>query len=342
MNSVTAVQLICRLGHECSPRPASLAAGQGPCRACAGKDPAHAEARFWERVAELGATPAEGAVYVNTTTRVALTCRRGHACAPTPKTVLRGQGPCLACGGRDPRSAEAAFWARIAELGAKPEDGATYTNNNTKVPLICKEGHRCSPWPLSVLAGKGICSTCAGVNPLVVEARFWEQVGTLGAVPAPGCVYVNAHTPVTLLCINGHLCTPVPSQTLAGVGICGQCRVRFDRVYLLQHFPAGAIKVGIASSKLRVAAHVTRGYSPVAEWWNLEHRAACTAERTTLQFWRSNGWAEVPAAPRDGRSETTSRAHLEETFRYITGELGAPTVATLSGFVTSAECMRRP
>src|SRR4051812_21106830 len=59
------------------------------------------EEAFWSRVAALGAIAAPGATYRNSHTPVSLICAQGHSCAPRPDNLLRGQGPCQTCAGRD-------------------------------------------------------------------------------------------------------------------------------------------------------------------------------------------------------------------------------------------------
>ena len=55
--------------------------------------------QFFESVARLGASPVPGATYNGATSPVALICAVGHACAPTPSSVQRGQGICDICAG---------------------------------------------------------------------------------------------------------------------------------------------------------------------------------------------------------------------------------------------------
>jgi hypothetical protein len=57
---------------------------------------------------------------------VALICAAGQECAPAPKDVLRGRGLCSICARKDPAAAEAAFRARVEDLGARPAPGARY------------------------------------------------------------------------------------------------------------------------------------------------------------------------------------------------------------------------
>ncbi|MCZ2825991.1 MULTISPECIES: hypothetical protein [unclassified Modestobacter] len=99
------MQLICRAGHRCAPRPIDLKEGQGLCPVCARRSPRSAEAKFLARVAAFDAQLAPGARYVNAHTPVQLICQQGHQCAPRPVSLKQGQRPCLACNRSDSRKA---------------------------------------------------------------------------------------------------------------------------------------------------------------------------------------------------------------------------------------------
>ena len=114
--------VLCENGHHCWPRPHDVARGTGICRACAGQDPAIAEARFRARVAEQGGTVT--GPYKGANTPVSCVCKKGHPCAPRPASIQQGNGICRICGGQDAPGfarlraiGEAAFRARVAELG---------------------------------------------------------------------------------------------------------------------------------------------------------------------------------------------------------------------------------
>jgi len=98
--------------------------------------------------------------------------------------------------------------------------------------------------------------------------------------------------------------------------------VVFDRVYLLLQ-PLISVKVGVASGESRVRRHLARGYQLVTEWRGLTHTQARDVERQTIAWWRSQGWPQVEAAPKDGRTETTSSEHLDATLAWIEGLLVA-------------------
>jgi len=150
----------CATGHECTPRPNHVIEGIGICRSCARNDPAFAEAAFRARLAELGVTLLEPE-WLGANVPHRILCAAGHECAPRPHGIARGKSPCRTCASRDSKAAEAAFRARLAELGAtllEPE----WLGVNHPHRVLCAAGHECGPHPASVAAGRGICRICAG------------------------------------------------------------------------------------------------------------------------------------------------------------------------------------
>lgn len=178
VNKDVPVDCVCRHGHPCSPRPATLRHGHGMCRACAGKDPVNAEVEFRRRVTELGGRVV--GEWKGCDVPLACVCAVGHACHPMPTNVQRGQGICRTCVGQDSAASEAAFRARVAELGGEilePE----WLGSDKPHRIRCRHGHVGAPCPSSVQQGAGICRTCAGktwdafyvvVNPELRRLKF--------------------------------------------------------------------------------------------------------------------------------------------------------------------------
>lgn len=326
VDAQTPVAVICAAGHACSPSPSHVQQGHDLCSTCSGMSSAQAAAKFAGRVAALGGTFAPGAVYVNNHTPVALRCRRGHPCAPRPRGVLQGQGLCARCYAQDGAAqGEEQFRETVTWAGAAFAPGAVYVNSATPVALRCALSHACSPRPSDVQKGQGICRVCADKDPATAEADFRERVATQGAVFAPGAKYRGAGVPVPLICADGHPCSPRPNSVQQGGGVCAQCAVSHNRVYLVGHAGAGAIKVGVASGEGRVNTHRGHGYARVACWEGLAHHRALEVEAAVIAFWRDNGWPQVDAAPKDGRTETTSNDHQSATLAWLTDRLGLST-----------------
>jgi hypothetical protein len=157
-NNKTPHRVRCAAGHFCTPYPSSVVlAGKGVCRTCAGQDPVAAETRFRARLAELRAELLEP-VWLGVNTPHRVRCAAGHECSPWPTSVLGGQGICRACAGSDPAAAEAAFRARLAELGAELLE--PYHGSGQPHRVRCAAGHECMPRPSGVQQGVGICHIC--------------------------------------------------------------------------------------------------------------------------------------------------------------------------------------
>jgi hypothetical protein len=207
----------CAAGHECRPRPGDVLRGGGVCRTCAGQDPAVAEARFRTRLAKLGATLLEP--YHGSGVPHQVRCVAGHECWPRPNNLSFGRGICKICACNDPTDAEIRFCARVARLGGKVI--GAYRGGHIPVEVRCAAGHPCAPQPSSVLAGQGLCRTCAGQDPAVAEARFRARLDELDATLLEP--YRNRHTPVRVRCAAGHECSPRSGSVLNGGGICRTC-----------------------------------------------------------------------------------------------------------------------
>jgi hypothetical protein len=175
---------LCREGHACNPKPASVQQGQGICITCAGHDPADAERRFRARLAELGAVLL--GPYKGSGTAVHVRCAVGHDCYPRPSTVMRGNGPCRACGRGSPKQAEADFRARLAELGATPLFDK-WLGARTPHPVRCANGHECHPCPNGVRKGEGICKSCSWAWDIfyVVTGKRGVKFGITSRNPRP-------------------------------------------------------------------------------------------------------------------------------------------------------------
>jgi len=322
VNSRTSVELRCALGHDTRVLPSSLLRGVGFCKVCAGNDQKSAERAFFGAVEAQGGQRLETSLYKNAKTRVPVRCAQGHLCSPVPGEVKKGGQICVVCSRRDPEAtAQACFDAARAQ-GAQLTTESVYRNNKAPIPMLCAKGHACTPTANHILRGQGICRICARNDPATAEAEFFARARALGATRTENSRYVNANTPVELRCSAGHLCTPAPSRLQQGRGLCEQCTVIYDRVYLLTHPRARAIKVGIASGEYRAAGHCGRGYQLVAQWTGLAHDQARRAEQVVLTRWKQRGYEPVPHVPKDGSTETAPLEHLEETRELLVRLLG--------------------
>lgn len=245
----------CTAGHSCSPRPGHVQQGRGICRTCAGKDPQRAEAEFRARLAELGATLLEP-VWLGSVTPHRVRCAAGHDCAPRPGNVRRGEGVCRTCAGKDSEQTEAAFRARLAELGATLLE-PTWLGANTPHQVRCGAGHDCTPRPGNVRDGGGICRTCSGMDPRLAEAAFRARLTAMGATLLEP-TWLGANTPHRVRCVAGHDCTPRPASLRDGAGICSACAGReWDVLYVVAN-DLEVVKFGITSGDPRPRLRVHR------------------------------------------------------------------------------------
>jgi hypothetical protein len=179
-----------------------------------------AEAAFRARLADLGATLLEPA-WLGSAVRHRVRCAEGHDCAPMPTSVRRGQGVCQACGGNSPAAAEAAFRARLAELGATLLEPA-WLGANSRHRVRCAAGHESAPRPANVQQGHGVCLACVGNDAARAEAVFRARLAELGATllePA----WLGTAVRHRIRCAAGHESAPLPGNLRRGQGICKTC-----------------------------------------------------------------------------------------------------------------------
>lgn len=218
------VACICPNGHECEPYPTVVIRGGGMCKTCSNRDSKQTEAKFRARVTELGGTVIGP---YKTGCNVPCKCKNGHDCSPMPSSILNcGQGLCMKCVGHCPEVGEQKFRQRIKELGGTVV--GPYVNSNTKVPCICKNKHKCSPYPGDINAGRrGMCKKCAlhetkaFVN---AERKFHDKIeGMGGKVVGKYQGQEGNENRVECICPKGHTCFPLPKTIMNGWGMCDKC-----------------------------------------------------------------------------------------------------------------------
>jgi hypothetical protein len=156
---------LCPSGHECTYTPTGLLGSRAHgCNVCAlarrnaGKR-SRAETEFRDRLEELGATLLEPA-WLGTSTPHRVRCVNGHEVTPRPASVQQGRGICRVCIGTAPETAEAAFRARLEDLGATLLEPA-WLGSQTPHRVRCSTGHKCRPTPSNASIW-GICLRCRG------------------------------------------------------------------------------------------------------------------------------------------------------------------------------------
>ena len=213
----TRVQCLCINNHQCSPLPRSVINGGGICRDCSGNNPSTAARKFENLVNKQGGKVV--GKYIHSQDRVECICLNGHRCNPFPVDVNRNRNMCSICTGSDPVTAGLELQKKIAIMGGKLI--GKYHNTTTKIECLCSNGHTYYPQPYNINKGGGICSVCYPRDPILTEARFHNRVNQLGGQVTGK--YKNNREPVSLLCRNGHFCSPKPSNVLSGQGVCQTC-----------------------------------------------------------------------------------------------------------------------
>lgn len=123
-------------------------------------------------------------------------------------------------------AAEAAFRARLSELGAELVEPA-WLGVDRPHRVRCAAGHDCTPMPGHVNAGHGPCKRCRAITTNAPRAAaaasaFLEQLDALGAELLEP--YRGANSPHRVRCAAGHDCQPRPANVISGrQGICQIC-----------------------------------------------------------------------------------------------------------------------
>jgi hypothetical protein len=258
----------CAAGHDCTPRPHEVRHTGKICPRCswtaAGRARSQAtEAAFRACLTELGAELLEP--YHGSAEPHQVRCAAGHIGKPHPSDVLGGAGICRACAGvGHPAVAEAAFRARLTELGAELLEPEWL---GTKVPhrVRCAAGHEVRPRPGNVLQGHDVCRACLSCDPTMAEAAFRARLAELSATLLEP-EWLGAMRPHRVRCAAGHDCTPRPNDVQQGHGICHACRGQsWDVFYVVEHVDGDRLKFGITSGtgRARLATHANGGYTRV-------------------------------------------------------------------------------
>ncbi len=105
-------------------------------------------------------------IYINTKTKVKLTCNRGHKIEVSYQDHINKKSDCIYCVREDMsikvrKEAKENFYKRANEIhGNKYNyEKANYIDSHTKIIIICDKGHEFEQQPKSHLAGQG-CKYC--------------------------------------------------------------------------------------------------------------------------------------------------------------------------------------
>lgn len=96
LGTKTPHRVVCRLGHETTPRPNDVQQTGNICRVCGGHDPETSWREFQTLVATQGGTVIEPAWRGNKKPH-RVVCPKGHECAVRPNNVQQGGSICRTC-----------------------------------------------------------------------------------------------------------------------------------------------------------------------------------------------------------------------------------------------------
>lgn len=217
LNSMTVMEFKCPNGHNRATKSGNFKKNPMSCALCLDKRAVAGREKFELKIKELGGTVL--GEYKNVGTPVDCLCPKNHACKIRPSAVNAGGGMCVKCAGQCPIDSALKFNDGIEKLGGKVM--GKYINISTGVECIRKNDHQCWPLPVCIQRGDGMCRACIGLCPIEAEKKFNNSIKKLGGtVVGP---YITTNKGIKCLCINGHVCYPMPNSIRRGSGMCLKC-----------------------------------------------------------------------------------------------------------------------
>lgn len=256
-------QVMCSAGHTCYIVPHALRQGRRMCRECPRPESLAAWEKFRTRVQELGGEVVD-TEWRGARQAYAVRCSAGHLGRIWPIGLHQGRGICNTCTGQNPQVAWESFRSLVEQLGGVVVEEA-WKGKDEPHACLCPEGHECRPRPGQLRRGKGMCLTCAGMDPGVAEAAFRARVKELGGKVLESAWLGNGK-PHRVRCSEGHECTPTPSSVQKGNGICRVCAGKtWDVFYVVSDEINDTVKFGITSGdpRPRLGIHARDGFRTV-------------------------------------------------------------------------------
>lgn len=222
------VTVICRVHGPFETSPYQHLRGAG-CQKCSGK----ARKTTEEFIAEARAIHGEKydysrVVYINNSTKVEVICPEHGPFFPKPNNHLVNQTGCPACAGCRPTTL-ADFLARAqAAHGDRYDYSRTeYRNTNSKVTVLCREHGAFEQIASDHTSGHG-CPACGAKQ--CIDVQRWSTDDFITRARAvhgdrydySQAVYVNAQTPIVILCPEHGPFEQVATYHLDGNG-CQRC-----------------------------------------------------------------------------------------------------------------------
>lgn len=160
--------------------------------------------------------------YVNTDTKVFITCLKHGDFTQSPYRHLQGAG-CPKCGGTEKLTTEEFIVKSNAIHGGKYNyDKAVYLNSKTKVMITCKNHGDFMQAPVSHMSGKG-CLKCSGKEKSTTE-EFISKSNAIhgGKYNYDKVEYFSNKAKVVIACLEHGDFEQTPNAHLNGVG-CPKC-----------------------------------------------------------------------------------------------------------------------
>lgn len=203
------VALVCPNDHECNIRPDNFKNGRR-CKKCSGKCPEQARQDFERLIARSNWKLSSTYCYQTTKKKVNVICDKGHEIRISPEKFKSGVR-CSKCSSNNVENAIQDFDDRIKACGWHKSEIYRYVTSQTKVDLICENGHSVKITPSDFKQGKG-CSICAGNSKDFARRLFENTVLATRWKFSEGYEYQSATKTVSLECPNGHSKTIAPNQ----------------------------------------------------------------------------------------------------------------------------------
>jgi hypothetical protein len=225
-NNTTKVKIICPVHGEFQILPKSLLRKRG-CQLCSHNKTIKLQEHFIQEATKLFPHYDYSLVeYRNNKTKVKIICPVHGEFSISPHSLLQKKG-CYFCG-RD----------EIKKKLSKPKEQfiqeatklfphynyslVEYTNNKTKVKILCKKHGEFEIVPSSLLSGSG-CPVCAKEKNSKTQEQFIQEISTIfPEYDYSKTIYKNDRTKVTIICSMHGEFEATPSNLLQGRG-CPKC-----------------------------------------------------------------------------------------------------------------------
>jgi hypothetical protein len=159
LGSVKPHHVKCSRDHDCYPRPSDVVHGRGICTQLGCQNRSKGIwSSFLSSVNNWGGEVIE-TEYLGAHIPHRIVCAYGHKVSPQPRMILAGQGICRVCAHK-PEIAEQRFRDALDLMGATLLE-TEWLGSITPHRIMCVSGHECTPMPINVSNGQGVCRLCA-------------------------------------------------------------------------------------------------------------------------------------------------------------------------------------